>query len=778
MRMIDAESDGAQATGLTIHRLGDSLVLDRSVYGNAEGNSSESEPDDDYLNPLVLLPRSLLEEVCENGGLKRSTALIDVKNTFLHIPNADEDAHLPRYHSAPPGGYTDPPSLHVSPPRPIKDNMMTGLLRLPLSSPVCSRSAEAMLPFLRKDNMSPMSRMNRAVEWNIAGFTVLLGCEIVLMETSNKSMLPLDFSSVRELRGNEFWPSKPDAREAWLETNLLQIEKVAWIDRQRESVELMTSSSELCLEADVTGMLNSIRRVLSFLHTECTKQGATYCLVRGSDGCCHLYDVTELPNDCNVLQVSQDLAVPIAKLCYSIVSADSKASKEDKRRLLQKGWDLIKSDSQGKQELVALMAIELASLTTCSEKRIELLLHAVHLCKERYSDSSQKLLVTTVTAIAGDDNQSIALLNTAHELLSEISEERRSVECKGIELRLNSLLGRALVRGEGQTAAEPKIQRLKRAITLLSDAKDIEWEATALNELGAILILESTEEAIQYLTQSLLRFSEANVDETKRHLLSAAAVINLCKAFKKLSLEKPYNIRDKLIVIALALVGQKLSRSIVPESAVGMELFGLGTALVGERKIISKSENCELVEILSKILNSKSSVIGKAFAGITKRKLGSTGLCVGDIEMKADVDSVELATSCLDLSLLYVTEQDRTWLRPQVDFHIARLIVESGGESKEALRHINKVLSAEEGHEWMTEALCLKATILFKLEEAKKAILTLVGDSLTHPAIMNCLKTICMHDIKSQNPYPKSKPILEAILRKQTADFITAIVRS
>ena len=779
MRMIDVESHEAQATGLTIHRLGDSLILDRSVFGSAEDESSDDGTYYDHLNPLVLLPSSLLEEVSDAGGLKRSTALIDVKNTFVHIPSDDEEVDLPRYHSAPPGGYTNPPFLHVSPPRAIEDNVMKSLLRLPPSSPVCQRSAESLLPFLEKDHMSPMSRMNRAVEWNIAGFSVLLGCEIVLMDTPNKNMLSVDYSSVRELRDNEFWPNRPDAREAWLESNLLQVEKVAWINRERKSVEFMTTSSELCLEADVTGMLNSIKRVLTFLHSECKKQGATYCLVRGSDGCCHLYDVTDLPKDCNVLQVSQDLVVPIAKVCYSIVCADKKASVEDRRRLLQKGWKLLNNDScQAEEELVALMAIELASLAQTSEERRDILMHALEVYNDRNTDTGQRLLVTAVTAITTEELPSIFLLRKARDLLEEISEERRAVECRGVEQKLNSLLGRALVTDDRLSENETKMQTLEHAIQLLRDAKDIEWEGTALNELGALLLFQDAHRAIDCLVTALERFSDAEIEEAKRNLLLGAVIMNLCKAFKKLALDGENKVTNSLTSITLALLAQKLSKSIVPESAVGIELYTLGSQLVSNN-FEETSDMPPAFPRMKEILLSLSTVIGKAFAGIPRRKLGSTGLSVGDIAIVSDVNAVALARSCLELSLLYVNDRDRAWLRPQVDFQMARLITETNGDGKEALRHINKVFSSSDVRsEILEEAVCLKATIQFKLGEVKNAIHTLISVSPLSQATLDCLKTICMHDIKSPKPFPKSKPILEAIIRKQTSDFITAIARS
>ena len=789
MRMVDPDSTVAEATGLTIHRLGDSLVLDR-IISNESGEASPSESADfDISDPLLLLPSSLIDEVCDQSSLTRSGALLDVKNTFVHVRDLDEaDEYLPRYHSAPPGGFQDTPSLHVSRPKPVRDTVINGLLRLPCDSAVPERSFDAMLPFLDKEQRSPMSRMNRSVEWNIAGFSVLLGCEIVLMETPNKTMLPADFSSVRELGDQAaFWPTKPEAREAWLETSLLQIEKVAWINRQQKCVEVVTSPAELCLEADVGGMLGSIKNVLTFLHAECRRQGVTYCLVRGSDGYCHLYDVTELPRDCNVLQVSRDLAVPIAKVCYSLIkSSKFDESEENRKRLLRKGWSLINEDHQGESELVALIALELASLEQSLSERIEILIKALSCYTDWKSETGQKLLVSTISGLVlSPDNSDIVL---AHGLLAEVTAERREVECRGLVMDLNGKIGQLLLTKEGDwsnvaprlavgrlfTPPDNRLDRLKLAVDLLARSNEVEWEATALNELGAEFVQFDPLQAITLLVASIQKFSIlTSLNESKQALLLAAVVLNMSRAVKKIALQSR-SLSMRISAISLCLLANRIAKTLAPESVAGVELLDLATQLIDDIHSHFPETKEEVPDLarLASYLSLSETVIGKAYRSVTRRRIGTTKVSIGDIITDSDSlgqsSIADLARGCLNLSLMYATG-----LRAHVDYQIARLITETNGDGREALRHINKAIA---GGEKTAATVCLQAVIQFKLGDVKGGICTLTNDLELGNEVRECLKTFCIQDVRSISPYPKSRPILEALIRNKPNQFISKIV--
>ena len=802
LRLIDNEISPLQASGLTLHKLGDCLILDRHIVDETMGESGGAQDFDCEIgDPLLLLPSSLIDELSDNPPLLRGGEGLDIKNTFIHVADNDlDDSTLPRYHSAPPGGYIEPASLRVSPPKMVKDSMIKDLLRLPSSNPISEKSAQEMLPFITPDQLSPMSRVNRSVEWNVAGFTVLLGCEIVLMDTD--TLLPNHLSAVRCLSDEDFWPNKSIAREAWLETSLLQVDKVAWLNRERRSVELVTSTSELSLEADVETMLERIQRALAFMHTECSRQGGTYCLVRGSDGCCLLYDVTELPKDCNVLKVSKDLAIPISKLAFSIASAkDKDVSADDRKGLFRKAWDLlVQSDkSSEEQELFALISLELASLESATWGRVKIVVEALSVCDNWSTESCQKLLVFTVSVLVIGDESDLSTLLICEALLKRIQDERREVECRNLCSRLNTLIGKALLQSYRDHSLidessldrfrpllnkvqllnipDSPVQRLSFAVSVLADSKT-EWEAAALNELGSHLIQSQSSfvEGMTQLTDSLSMF--INDLQVTNHQSLFAVLMNLAKGFKLSSLQTPRldvnAVRDRFRGIAIVMAALKVGskRMGISQSVIGMELVELGSALTD-----SEALGNTRVDRLSQLATRLSSILDLAL----ERKLPRTTLYLGSLSIDStaimSIPTVVLARSCLDLSLVMLTEQDRSTVRPRVDYELARLIAYSNGDGKDALRHINKALTGDLDDDLKGKAICLKAAIEFKLEDVWGSISTLIAhlDASNHDAhstLLNCLKDICIQARKSETLVAETRPILEAILRKRELSFI------
>jgi hypothetical protein len=171
----------------------------------------------------------------------------------------------------------------------------------------------------------------------------------------------------------------------------------------------------------------------------------------------------------------------------------------------------------------------------------------------------------------------------------------------------------------------------------------------------------------------------------------------------------------------------------------------------------------------------KVPLLAKTLTSISRRKIGKTDVFIGDllhnIRALLGVTYFELSISLLELSLLYVSDSERAALRIQVDYEIARLITESNGNGKEALRHINKSLSKEPAFK---KGVCLKAVIQFKLGDTKGSIATLIPH--LDSSVTDCLKSICMQDLKdSETPYVKARPLLEAIIRKKTNHFIAEI---
>lgn len=807
LRLIDNEQSHVQASGLTVHRMGDSLILDRHILDEPIDQPSGSHEFDCELDdPLVLLPSSLIDELSDNRPLARGGGGLDVKNTFIHVSHHDSvDSKLPRYHSAPPGGYMEPSSLRVSHPKIAKDPMIKDLLRLPASYPISERSAQEMLPFITPEQLSPMSRVNRSVEWNVAGFSVLLGCEIVLMDS--ETYLPSDLSVIRCLNDEDFWPNKSAAREAWLEMNLLQLDKVAWLNRERRSVELVTSTSELSLEADVEKMLERIQRVLGFMHKECSRQGGTYCLVRASDGCCLLYDVTELPKDCNVLKVSKDLAIPLAKLAFSIGSSTEKnVSAEDRRGLLRKARDLLvqSKKSADEQELFNLISLELAYLETENTDRFELAIQALSVCSDWAVESCQKLLVFSVSVLLSkSDETDLSTLIVCEALLKGVSDERREVECRYSSSELNTLIARGILRSYRDdtliaessfdkfgplmsklhilSLPEPPIERLRFAAYLLKGSKT-EWEAAALNELGSHLIQSQSSlvDGMIILLEALSLFKSRSHTNNNQSLF--AVLMNLAKGFKLSSYSASRldvnAVRNRLRGIAMVMAALKLGskRMGVSQSVIGMELVELGSLLI-DSDVLTDSRT----DALGQLATQLASLVHLA----PVRKLPGTAIHLGSLTIDSNsitsVNPSVLARACLDLSLVMLSDEDRELVRPRVDFELARLIAYSNGDGKDAMRHINKALTGDLDDALMNKAICLKAVIEFKLGEVRRSISTLISHLETTPddtentTVLNCLKDICVQANKSMTFVAETRAILEAILRKRKASFIVQL---
>ena len=784
LRLLEAEEQPRQPTGLTIHKMGNCIVLDHAVSSGQEpisGNEVDGQYDLD--DELVLLPTALVEELC--ACLPRSTALRDVsvKNTFIHIPES-ESAVIPRYHSAPPGGVHDVSPLQVSPPRAIRDSVMTGLMRLPPSAP----TGELRLPFLDPDQSSHVSRMNRAVEWNIAGFSVLLGCDVVVMDPSDR-ILPSELSAVKLLARDECWPSKAAARQAWLESSLLQVDRVAWVCPAKNSVELVTSTAELSIEADIEGMVHSIQRVLQFLHTECKGQGSTYCLVRESDGCCLLYDVSDLPKECDVLQVSPELAVPIAKVCFSLSHAAT--SQDDKQKLLRKSWALAKETNEA--DLCALVALEL------NPADVSALISALEMNKDWTAHTMQKLLVLAATAIHRS-NPSLAFTMLAHGMLTKVAKDRLEVECKNLQIGLENTISRGLMSIRSVDEFEalqtsltvlplqdrvplisvPSLRSERLQLALQLGSSDTMTTGVCKNELGSELLMSSPKEAVSNLIDSLEAFAAAEKsNQSDMRSMYMAVLMNLSRAFKRMSLDNVFSARsvlNRVRAIVFVRLAHRFNRESVPESIVGTELANLGEELVHAlTQGMPEFANCEdsltgSIERVNAVILS-SCVLAKGLKSVENRSLCKISL--SDFSIRAaDVVHIgigALARETLEMSLIFTSPSERPRRRAEVDFWITKLLAETGNSGKESLRHVKRAkiwFECNAEPEWVIQCICLQATVEYMLGQSDFAIRNLL-DHHHNPTVRDCLSAICMRDVKSDRPHKQSKRILEAILRNQ-----------
>ena len=824
VRLIDCDGFLDRPSGLTIHKLGDTILLDRSVDGERVEGSMEDDMSLD--DALLLLPSSVVEEIYEEGRLVRASGVkeISVKNTFIHIGAGEgglREEEILRHHSAPPLGRDevggDQSRLQVSSlPNIIKRSMMTELVKQGVE-----RSIQSVLPFSEDGQRSPLSRVSRAVEWNIAGFSVLLGCDIVVMEFLNSNRLS-DYSSVKNLDDPlKPCPSRLEAREAWLENSLLQLNEVAWVNKERKSVDLVTSTSELSYQADVNAMLYSIKRVLLFLHEHCKGQGNTFCLVRGDGDTCLLYDVTGLPKDCDVLQVSPDLAGPIAKVSYALSSDKSfKASDLERKNLLQKAFRLLASHEDS--ELRALVAIDLSGITDSNEERLEILLSTVsslNLEKSSVSETFEKLLVVAVSVLI-ESPRDLPHALLAHTLLNLISVERKSLECRHLVTRVDFLLGNGLVftndviipstgdEGENNLISslllrlkppplpETRKERLEYAIHLLADSPDFETRGVAHNELANELFTDvkldrdsSLILVFEQLLASLSHFSKIADDITKNtKRLLPAVFMNLSKAFKILSLRGPNEImslprlKNRIRAITFAKAACKVSKTL-PESIVGTELYNLGSELIDcvHLKDISHAQPYQELETISQDVHAAitSSSLQKFF---DPPKRITHNLHLGDLEL-SELGSISISTvarGCFDLSLIFKDDSDRGSRRAEVDYAIARLIAESNENGSDALRHVNRSLQYwkfEGDDNWIEKSTLLKIAIIYKLGDLRGSMHA-ACEALDTSPIRACMQSICMAEIKNGENSNLAKKILEGLIRKKGIDELKDIINS
>ena len=723
------------------------------------------------------------------------------------------------------------------------DSIMTGLLRLPFAHPLTDRSIQSILPFLSENDqqsLSPLSRVNKAVDWSIAGFSVLLGCDIVVMD-DRSAILPSDYSSVKVLAPGELWPTRTASREAWLESSLLQMNQVAWVNRDKGSVAL-TSTRDLSVEADVEQMLYDLERVLQFLQTECTKQGSTYCLVRGSDSSCLLYDISHLPQECDVVQVSPELALPIARVCYSLSVTDPK--KANKESLLAKAWRMLgQLDMDSDPELTCLVAMDYSVYQTVAVERVETLLIALSGSTDWDTGTIQKLLVSIVTVICRDVCESpkvsplVALgwMALARALLKRVREDRREVECRFLQKDMPVCVARsliqldlhvddvhpveALMRSSSQTLGSiikrivedlkveyqvppRRFDRMQLALDYIDGLGAHEWEGTAHTEIGSELIMQVVKGetadaregcllAMSHLVKSLQAFTV--MKEEKRKLLMTAAFMNLSRVFKLVSSQPSssdsltvYQVINRIRAISCVCVASKLTRS-VSLSIAGTELYQLGVELIGVPNLLPSESDTSVesyADAVQSIVDTHSLSGSIQVKKITGLKFGGVGeFALAGADVLPDIhDVTATAQSCFDLALLYTAESDRSHMRAMVDNQIARRIAESNGDGKDALRHVNKAVAYFEANaddEWISTCTCLKATILFKLGETQSAIRCLVAkltEDMHGGDIRKCLQSICMQELNSKNPVKNARVLLEAVVRGTDVAFIKNLV--
>ncbi|CAK9041678.1 unnamed protein product, partial [Durusdinium trenchii] len=220
------------------------------------------------------------------------------------------------------------------------------------------------------------SRFGRAVEWRCGPYKILLGCDLVVMQSAEKCD-PTDFASFKMLPdGSGALPSRDDRLDMYLENMMCDISKAVWGSPQGDgsSTWRVFNTADLPSPGDgedfnAKQIHQHSQQLLHFLKQRCRRQGGTYWLFReANSSAAELFDLTEeltvenwdVDSSNSAFRTTPSLAPPIASLCAHL--AQSMAQNEEKRQLLQKAVHLLEPLKEDHFGLYAMTALELASL--------------------------------------------------------------------------------------------------------------------------------------------------------------------------------------------------------------------------------------------------------------------------------------------------------------------------------------------------------------------------------------------------------------------------------
>ncbi|CAK9007442.1 Erythroid differentiation-related factor 1 [Durusdinium trenchii] len=226
------------------------------------------------------------------------------------------------------------------------------------------------------------SRFGRAVEWRCGPYKILLGCDLVVMQSAEKCD-PTDFASFKMLPdGSGALPSRDDRLDMYLENMMCDISKAVWGSPQGDgsSTWRVFNTADLPSPGDgedfnAKQIHQHSQQLLHFLKQRCRRQGGTYWLFReANSSAAELFDLTEeltvenwdVDSSNSAFRTTPSLAPPIASLCAHL--AQSMAQNEEKRQLLQKAVHLLEPLKEDHFGLYAMTALELA----CSYMRTPL----------------------------------------------------------------------------------------------------------------------------------------------------------------------------------------------------------------------------------------------------------------------------------------------------------------------------------------------------------------------------------------------------------------------
>jgi hypothetical protein len=774
--------------GLTLHKVGDAIVLDRRV---------PTIDDLDSRDAMYLLPTDLLEDLsdCEPQLATLARTPAGVRNTFIHIPD-EPSTSMSRVNSAPPVGLSSPESARLSLSIPLQvRSTATDLLALETSgdTSLIEKTIKAIVSssvFSDSAPLSPRTRIKKAVEWSIAGFSVLVGCDIVLMDKDDGSDPPplREFGSVK-LLGKA---TRMDQKTAWFENSLLQIDTVSWMDPVNHSM-VTESTDSLILPFEAESVLDQVRKIFSFLNSACTKPGGSYCIVRDTNRCL-LYDVTEVGSQWAMFRPSNNLVVPIAKMSLS-EARDGKKSNQHipqltRARSILKQY-ILENPSIDYSDLLREICSTLASFVDQSNPEFALELHLESLTLSEESLDEQTIIQIVVLMIR---MQSLAWLMYAQKFLDRVTPDRKLIECKSLQNQLSELLALrliewcALVRRDGVIECIP--EPFRGLLGLLVPENSVRFPTSIIeacrivtDELGLqsgdMLASAHAELGVEYLQvgenflRSISSFSHAFKLACNERLL-ARILMNMAQILKKSAIAYPPESTTRFIAriraIACVQLAHRLEKRPAAETnqLIAAELVDIGSGLVRvatngvvNLKVDGDVANA-VIEDFIRLINEKS-ISSPPKKVIPGTPFSTSQLVWSDNDIRAltKISINVLAVGCFDLSILLSPGADRTL----VEIQYATLFAQS--DPKRALRHTSKALSGDT--EYRCQAICLRSTAQYNMGNMFDAVKGLVGASrhTSHESIVHCLKSIAMDEFQTNKSarIENLKEIIRVVLR-------------
>jgi hypothetical protein len=779
--------------GLTLHKVGDAIVLDRRV---------PTIDDLDSRDAMYLLPTDLLEDLsdCEPQLATLARTPAGVRNTFIHIPD-EPSTSMSRVNSAPPVGLSSPESARLSLSIPLQvRSTATDLLALESSgdTSLIDRTIKAIVSssvFSDSAPLSPRTRIKKAVEWSIAGFSVLVGCDIVLMDKDDGSDLPplSEFGSVK-LLGKA---TRMDQKTAWFENSLLQIDTVSWMDPVNHSM-VTESTDSLILPFEAESVLDQVRKIFSFLNSACTEPGGSYCIVRDTNRCL-LYDVTEVGSQWAMFRPSLSLVVPIAKMCLSEArDAKNAIPQLTRARTILKQY-IFDNPSIGHSDLLREICTTLASFIDQSnpEFALELLLESLTLSEESLDEQTIIQIVVLMIRM-----QSLAWLLYAQNFLDRVNPDRKLIECKSLQNQLSELLALRLIEwcamarrdGVVNSASLDCIpEPFRGLLDVLVPENSIRYPKSIVDacrivtdelglQSGDVLASAHAELGVEYLQagennflRSISSFSHAFKLACNERLL-ARILMNMAQILKKSAIAYPPDSTTRFIAriraIACVQLAHRLEKRPTAETnqLVAAELVDIGSGLVevAMDEVVNLKTGRDVanavIEDFIRLINEKSIssppkkvIPGTPFA--TSRLVWSDN----DIRALTKISFTVLAVGCFDLSILLSPGADRTL----VEIQYATLFAQS--DPKRALRHTSKALSGDT--EYRCQAICLRSTAQYNMGNMFDAVKGLVDASrhTSHESIVHCLESIAMDEFQTNKSarIENLKEIIRVVLRRE-----------